>query len=178
MSSSCGFTYLEMIIALVIIAAILVPLILQFPVALEVQRTSQVAAIANELARDLMEEIESKEFYDLTGGISSFGIEADEVTGPQTRTTFDDVDDYDDWQSGTAPQDISGGEMDGTGSLPDYQGYTRSVEVNKVAVDDPWYGPALPDGYTKRHLKRIKVTVANAEMGEKEVELVTLVARH
>ena len=177
MKVSRGFTYLEVIVALVIVAAILIPLILQFPVAMEVQRTSRILSIASELARELMEEIESKAFHDPTGGAASFGIEAGEVSVPQTRETFDDVDDYDDW-SGNPPEDISGALMDGTGGLPDYQEYTRSVVVEKVAVDDPWYGSALADGYTKRHLKRIRVTVTQAEMGEAKVELVTLVGKH
>ena len=173
MKVSRGFTYLEVVVALVIIAAILVPLILQFPVAMEVQRTSRIMSIASELAQ----EVESKTFNDPTGGAASFGIEADEVSVPQTRETFDDVDDYDDWP-GNPPEDISGALMDGTGGLPDYQEYTRSVVVEKVAVDDPWYGSALADNYTKRHLKRIRVTVTHAEMGEAQVELVTLVGKH
>ena len=93
--------------------------------------------VAVELARDLMEEIATRRFLD-PDPKAGFGIERDEVTRPQVRAVFDDLDDYDGWQA-SPPQgvdgtglggDLAGGETD---SLGDYR---RAVVVEYVANDD------------------------------------------
>jgi len=117
-----GFTLVEILIALVILAMGIGMLITMFTVGLKGVTANQVRTQATNLAQDLMDEIIGKEFRDPQA--PDWGIEGDEVQGD--RTTYDDVDDYSAWKSKNPPLDISGNE------LTLYNNFTRSVSVARV----------------------------------------------
>jgi len=99
---------------------------------------------AQELANQLMIEIQGKLFEDPDFGPGSFGPGIDELE----RSDYDDVDDYDGWSAGP-PEHPDGTAMDG------YTGYVRSVVVTNV--DDATLTTSQTDGSTES--KRIVVTV-------------------
>jgi hypothetical protein len=84
---------------------------------------------------------------ELPAGSPEFGPEDGEDDG--TRLTFDDVDDYDQWQA-SPPQ-----RRDGT-ALPNKDGWKRKVFVQYV---DPL--TLVPTGATDSGLKRITITVTD-----------------
>lgn len=76
-------------------------------------------SIATVLANQLMAEINALPYADPSGA-SVIGRDAGETTG--TRTTYDDIDDYDGWNE-SPPKDASGNVM------TQYSGYRQQVSV-------------------------------------------------
>jgi len=152
-----GVSLIELLVALAILAIALVPLLSLFLHALKMTEHSNKRTIAINLARDLQEEIRSKQFVDPShddalGGPSIVTFEEGTfVVGTDTRLTkLDDVDDYDGWCrgqdctacDGTSSTDnlcvddsplqaYDGTTYDGRG-YPHYQGFTRKVAVFNV----------------------------------------------
>lgn len=126
--SQRGVSLVELLVAVGILAVALVPLLRLFLFALRTAEHSNKKMIAMNLARDLQEEIRSKEFADpiytglngalgATGGPTTVGLETnDTYTAIKSRQYLDDVDDYDGWCRGqdcdcsdaTAPQNTDG----------------------------------------------------------------------
>lgn len=79
------------------------------------------------LAQDLLSEIQQAAFEDPEGG-TGFGIDWGERS--DRRSDFDDVDDYHNWNEAVI-QDRDGQALAG------YTGYSRSVVVEPVRLDDP-----------------------------------------
>jgi len=127
--------------------------------------------VAVELARDLMEEISTRRFLD-PDPAAGFGIEPDEVTEPQQRLTFDDLDDYQGWHSGPPQKSDgtslgSGGETDGADTFGDY---TRDVVVEYVSDTDCRTSVSPGQSYF------VRVTVRVAHKGQAVYELQKLFA--
>ena len=149
-----GFTLIEVII-FIVLAGIILPLIfIPFMTGLKSYSTPEYVSTATFLGEELMEEIKSKSFED-PNDPPVFGPEAGE-----TRATYDDVDDY-----------------NGLAETPTgFAGYSRSVTVsyvdpesNPLDLDAPVVGPTS--------LKRVLVTVTNAEIPDITLALVTLVSQ-
>lgn len=117
-----GFTLVEILIALVILAMGIGMLITMFTVGLKGVTANQVRTQATNLAQDLMDEILGKEFRD-PNQIPEWGIESGEIQGD--RTTYDDIDDYSAWKDKNPPQDVEGTPLN-------YASFTRSVSVARV----------------------------------------------
>ena len=151
-----GVSLIELLVALAILAIALVPLLSLFLHALRMTEHSNKRTIAINLARDLQEEIRSKEFAepytDALDGPTGVGFEEGTfVVGTDTRLIkLDDVDDYDGWCRGQDCTACDGGSSgdnlcvdnspleaydgttyDGRG-YPHYQGFTRMVEVFNI----------------------------------------------
>lgn len=148
-----GVSLVELLVALAILAIALVPLLSLFLHALKTTEHSNKRTIAINLARDMQEEIRSREFaepyIDALGGPSVVGFEEGAfVPGTDSRLTkLDDVDDYDGWCRGqdcdctgitsgvcvdNSPLEAyDGTTYDGAG-YPHYQGFTRMVEVFNI----------------------------------------------
>ena len=106
-----GLSLVELLVAVAILVAGLVPMLSVFLYALQTTERSNKITIAANLARDLAEEIRSRAFWEpeLSGsavyfpiGTSQqpFGPEETFVDGNQRLKQFDDVDDYDFWCRG------------------------------------------------------------------------------
>jgi hypothetical protein len=111
------------------------------------QRTNAWRQIGPGLAHELMSEILSMPYEDPEDGGGSIGTETGESNS--TRTDFDDVDDYDGWNSADA-EDNSGVPLDG------YTDWQRTVTVEWAELDD-----ATVDLISDNGLKRITVTVTD-----------------
>lgn len=96
------------------------------------------------LAHDLLSEVQQAAFEDPEGGMG-FGVDWGESSGE--RSDFDDVDDYHKWNE-SAIEDRSGQALSG------YAGYSRSVTVEPVRIDDPSVVSS-----SSMDLKRITVSV-------------------
>ena len=157
-----GFTYVEVIIALMFLSMFLAPLLIMFPTGLQKNALASFYTQAANLAEDIMEEVRGKEFED-PDQTPQWGPESGE-TG---RDDYDDVDDYDGSDSNgwtrTPPEDINGNPLNGSGGRPDFSKFTRKVIVENV-LDSSLNGPAEPDGSTS--FKRITVTVSAEDMSD------------
>jgi len=103
-------------------------------------------AVGAVLCESLMGEILSQRYADESDGDASFGKRAGEV-GDGSRALFDDVDDFDGWES-TPPRERDGAKIAWAAGL------TRCVEVTTVRPED--FVGVSPDGAC---LKRVVVTV-------------------
>lgn len=103
--------------------------------------------VANQLAMDLLTEIQSRHFEDPILAEGSFGIGA----GETVRGDYDDVDDYDGLIE-TPPKNPDGTDMDSM-----YSGYSRRVFVYNVVEDN--LTTVASDGSTA--VKNILVIVLN-----------------
>ena len=148
-----GFSYIEAVISVVKLGTSIVGGLSMFSGYLQRVRATADSAIGIELASDLMAEILSLPFEDVELAEGSFGLDADETS----RSTFDDVDDYDGWTE-SPPQARDGTPLGGT----EYDAFVRSVIVNNTTSD---LADVATDG-TTRH-KRVMVTV---ERGGKRVQ--------
>ena len=128
-SKKGGFTLIEVLIALVVLAMGFAMLITMFTVGLKGVTTNQVRTQATNLAQELMDEIIGKEFRERTSANRpEWGYSADDEGN--YRSMWDDVDDYATWKSKNPPLDISGNE------LTLYNDFTRSVSVAFVSAYD------------------------------------------
>ncbi len=116
------------------------------------------------LAREMMEEILSKEFEE-PGTTGRFGRDSGE--SQTNRTQYDDVDDYDSYGANSPPRDV-----DGT-SLTNYPTYTRRVTVTNISSTN--FGLTRTDGSTP--FKKIVVQVSSTVAGESDVYLEAIVSR-
>ena len=103
-------------------------------------------ATANLLAADLMSEILQQSYSD-PNETSVLGIEPSEVFSPQRRSSFDDVDDYENWTESPVQA------ADGT-TLSQFADYSRKVRVQWASDTDLSATPATDSG-----IKRITVQV-------------------
>ncbi|MDB5296112.1 MAG: hypothetical protein JWO31_2095 [Phycisphaerales bacterium] len=100
------------------------------------------SALGMSLARQLLAEILQTRYRDLVNPV--FGVEAGE-----TRATYDDVDDYDNFSENSASF------ADGT-VVPGGTGWKRKVKVDWVTPADP-----TAKSTTDQGLKRVVVTVTS-----------------
>jgi len=131
--------------------------IVGFGMAIPMQKDSvgamQEERIAFFLAKQMMEEIQSKAYEDPNQTPVSFGLEPGENA---PRINFDDIDDYDDWDK-NPPHYSDGTILNGENETPNYQVFRRQVEVKNVDNSD--YGLTRGDGDTDS--KRVTVTVSS-----------------
>ncbi len=175
-TSLTGFTYLEVLIAVLILGLVLIPMLSQFYIGFQGTKTSELVTQATDLANDLMEEIKGRRFDeniypDAPVNIDQLGIDGGEASN--NRKTFDDVDDYiayTDW--GSSPLKA----IDGT-PFPEseFADFRRLVEVEYVTISgSDWVTYTGPDPFT--YYKRIKVTVSHPKIADRVLE--TIVAHY
>jgi MSHA pilin protein MshD len=148
-----AFTLAEAIIAVVITSGMLVASLNVIGSAAKSRSIQLERTKGSALARDLMAEVVRNRYKDPLNTV--FGAE-----GGETRSTFDDIDDYNGYVETSAKA------RDGT-VLPGAAGWTRRVDVAWVQVNDLVTVRSL-DG----HLKRITVTVTSP--GGRVTSLVSL----
>jgi len=141
-ASRGGLTLVEVLFSIAVMSTMLLAALGSIGAAARTQRLQQEGVQGLALARQLMSEIVQTRYKDLVNPV--FGVEAGE-----TRSTYDDVDDYQGLNEPSATY-ASGAAVAG-GS-----GWARKVEVAWVAASDPTQLSASDKG-----LKRITVTVTS-----------------
>jgi hypothetical protein len=145
-----GIAYVDVFVSMVVVSLAIVAGLNAFGVFAREGRADRETAIATELAAQLAAEIRGQAFEDSSAPL--FGPEVGETDG--TRSSFDDVDDYNNW-SASPPK-----RRDGT-VMTDYQGYTQEVAV-------ALYGSA----------NQKKITVTIKKDGRTRAEFVLLRSRN
>lgn len=148
-SRAAAFSLVEVIFALLLVGGVFVAAINTLAASRTTQRITADRARAHMLAQDLMSEI-LLAHYEEPVLSPSFGPEGSESVGG-TRTSFDDVDDYDGW-SASPPQQQDGAPVEG------YAGLRRSVSVQWIDADQPTEAVQYETG-----AKRITVQVHRGE---------------
>ncbi|MBN2467719.1 MAG: hypothetical protein JXD19_06160, partial [Deltaproteobacteria bacterium] len=152
-SSNRGLSIIEVVVSLLIVALGIIGFGMAIPVGRDNVAILSEKRAALTLGTQMMEEIQTKRFEEDPDQADLFGRESGE--GPN-RATFDDVDDYDNWNA-SPPQFPDGTVMNGQDRTPDYSNFRRTVVVENV--DDDNYGMVTADGATAA--KRIVVTVSS-----------------
>jgi type II secretory pathway pseudopilin PulG len=144
MSVRRGLSLTEVVAATFIVALMAVAALNSLGAATSSSESIGNRAVALGLADELMSEILQAPYSDPTD-TPALGHESGEPVGP--RSTFDDVDDYEDWDQ-NPPQ-----YRDGT-TMPNRAEWRRRVLVEYVQAGDPTQTVGLDQG-----VKRIRVIV-------------------
>jgi prepilin-type N-terminal cleavage/methylation domain-containing protein len=153
--SACnqGLSLIEVMVSLLIITIGIVGFGMAIPMQKDNVGAMQEERIALLLAKQMMEEIQSKAYEDSNQTPVLFGLEPGENA---PRVNFDDIDDYNDWDE-NPPQYSDGTILNGENETPNYQNFRRQVEVKNVDNSD--YSLTRDNGTTSS--KRITVTVSS-----------------
>ncbi len=139
-----GFTLVEAVISLIIVATMFVAALNTVGTSRLSQHKCSLGSRGRLFSESLMTEILRLDYLD-PDGQSVFGLEPGESAS--TRTDFDDVDDYHGWSSSPPV------EKDGT-PIPGLTGWKRSVTVEWVEPLD-----VTQVSVTETNVKRVTVTV-------------------
>ena len=148
-SRTRGMTMVEVLMASIIIGTLLVASLRVIGAARASQLKLADQSRARLLAQQLVAEIMSQPFEE-PGTEGTFGLETGESA--DSRISYDDVDDYDSWQS--SPPQFKGGTVMST-----HEAWTRSVSVIRVAANDLTTAVRSDTG-----INRIVVTVKRGDM--------------
>ncbi len=163
-SSQAGFSYIEVLMAVMILALALIPLLSQFYIGFQGNINAETVTQATDLADELMEEIKGKRFDENKfpdEPVSAGSLGDDFGEDSNNRSTFDDIDDYNNW-SKNPPQ-----ELDGT-VLSDFKDFTRSVIVEYVRINsNTWEATS-----SRTYYKRIIVRVTHPKLNDKTLETI------
>src|SRR3989338_7748134 len=159
-----GFTILELAMSMLLLSFVLLSLIKVFGDISMLSVKPEYRNIQTMLAQELLEEIRSKRFDEVTtkdangNWSSTLGVDSGETSG--TKSTYDDVDDFNGYSE--------------TMSSP-YVGFTRSVVVSYVAGSDLDTSLTIPlpisDDWTP-NFKKVTVTVSNSTVSSLTMETV------
>jgi len=164
-----GFSYLEIIMGVMILGFILTPLLSQFYIGFQATRTADALSQATFLAEDLMEEIKSKRFDENkfpAGSTPRAQFGPDSGESASDRRTFDDIDDFNGWTS--SPPRAANGTI-----LTDFTGFTCSVQVEYVTLGA---GTIWQVTTSSTFYKRVSVTVTSTQSGP--IQMHTLFSYH
>lgn len=156
-----ALSYVEVVVSLAVIATSVAATLRAFGSYAVGRRAFEERAVAIELANQLMAEINQLPFAETGGG--AIGLDAGELSS--NRSTFDDIDDYHNWNA-SPPRDRS------NAALTQYEGYRQEVKVAlDTAIPDP-PGGTWAAGTFKR------ITVRILKDGKVLATLVTVRANH
>lgn len=141
-----AFSMIEVTVAMLIVAGLLVAALETIGSTASGRRAIAQRAAAAALAQDLLDEIRTRKYSGTSDTAGVLGPTAAESSSAR-RAAFDDVDDYDGWTESPPVTDAGG-------AIAGFTGWRRSVTV-RFAV------PSLPntDSSTDQRVKRIEVTV-------------------
>jgi len=152
-SNRRGATLIEAVLAILVLGIAIPPLVGMFREVAARSADGTYQQVAVTCAESLLEEIASRAFEDPDVLNGSFGAEEG------SRSSFDDVDDYDGLNESPPAR------LDGT-PLDDYGGLVRTATVDNVTAADPDPVTAAADGSTDCKRIRVKVTWTGARGGE------------
>lgn len=159
-----AFTYIEVLLSVAILGFVLIPLLSQFYTGFQGNIVAELVTQSIDLADDLMEEIKSKRFDENELPAepvdpAAMGIDDGEISND--RGTFDDVDDYNNWQQ-SPPQSI-----DGT-ALNNFSAFGRSVFVEYITISGAdWISSTVTTYY-----KKITVIVTHPKINDRRLETI------
>lgn len=173
-----GFTLLELILCIVILAVGLTGVLSYFTQGMRNSSYAQNIAIATILAQDLMEEIKSK-CWDQTattvspcsGAVTPSAIGPD---GVETRATYNDVDDFN-GLSNSPPKNSQNVLMPNPYNNMTVNTFTQTVSVCYVAAGT--LNTCIVSPGTS-NFKRIAVTISWGSVTGDQVQLVSVVTNH
>lgn len=142
-----GVGLTEILVATVIVGMLMVASLDAIGMVARTQRVNSDRLTGPGLARDLLAEILTLPYTDPQNPGGAIGVDAGESSG--TRSTFDDVDDYDGWTSS------NGVARNGT-TRSGYTGWSQAVTVTWAER-----GTATPWSMYDTNLKRVTVTVTS-----------------
>ena len=162
-----GFTYIEILIAVVILGVVLIPMLNQFYIGFRGNKTAEILTQGANLGEDMMEEIKSKrfdesEFPDPVTASANLGLDPGEAHSD--RLHYNDVDDYTGLNN-KPPKDINGNVLN------DFSDFSRSVTVDYVMLNAGSEWVSSPDA---TYYKRIIVRVSHPEI--EDIVLETIVS--
>ena len=141
---SGGFTLVEAVVCTLIVGVMLVGAVSTIGASRRAGQGISDRATARVLASDLLAEIVTKAYAEPGGG--AMGADAGEQS--LSRATFDDVDDYNNYEE-SPPKDLAGN------AIPGCEKWSRRVRVELVDPANPDQTSAIETG-----TKRITVTVS------------------
>lgn len=159
-----AFTYIEVLMSVVILGFVLIPLLSQFYTGFQGNIIAELVTQSINLADDLMEEIKSRRFDENAypnEPVAPVALGVDAGENSNDRRTFDDVDDYNGW-SQSPPQAI-----DGT-VLVNFSRFSRTVFVEYITVSGADW---ISSGSTT-YYKRITVIVTHPKIGDRRLETI------
>ena len=158
-----GFTFIEIVMALAVISLGIIGIVFLFSTALRAVNKDKVKLLSSFVAKDLVEEILTKQWQE-SGAGNALGPEAGEArSGTTANTIFDDIDDYNGLVE-QPPLTVEGQAMDGsipqgeTEPLPNYSNFRREVLVEYVDGDALVVPSPVPGNYSTDY-KRVSVSV-------------------
>ena len=140
-----AFTLVEAVICTLIVGVMLVGAVSTIGASRRSQQGMSDRATARLLASDLLSEIVTKAYAEPDGS-ASIGTDAGEQS--LSRATFDDVDDYNNYEE-SPPKDLAGN------IIPGSEKWSRRVRIEQVNSTDPDQISAVETG-----TKRITVTAS------------------
>lgn len=160
-----GTSIIEMIIVVALLSITVLSLLKLFGDVSLLSMRPEYRLTASMLAQELMEEVKSRRFDEKeaksSDGNWSTALQTDSGESTSSRSSLDDVDDYNGFSESLAAP---------------YTGYTRSVSVSYVnanALNTPLTIPGtVPDNWTPEY-KRVQVTVT--KNGSQQAQVVSLV---
>lgn len=159
-----AFTYIEVLLSVAILGFVLIPLLSQFYTGFQGNIAAELVTQSINLADDLIEEIKSKRFDENEAPaepVAPAALGIDDGEDANDRGTFDDVDDYNNWQK-SPPQSIDGNV------LSDFSEFGRRVTVEYVAISGAdWITSAEMTYY-----KRITVIVTHPKINDRRLEMI------
>jgi len=115
-----GFSLIEVVISMAIVSVLFIAAMDTVATSKKHQLSSNDSRRGQLLAQALMSEVMQQAYVDADAGGSVIGTELTEMT--DTRSRFDDVDDYHNW-SASPPQRKDGNQ------IPNLTGWKRSISV-------------------------------------------------
>jgi len=147
-----GLSLAEVAVSTLLVGVLMVAALRSVESSLRTWQAASASGDGSALAKQLLDEIMLRTYAEETGPGANYGTETGETTSPATRSLFDDLDDFDDWTA-SPPQDAAGNP------LSDYNGWTRSVVVQKLNIDSQ----PVNDNAMDAGLRQITVTVTSPE---------------
>lgn len=145
--AASGFSYVEVVLASVIMSGLLVAALGLFANLGLSQRAVMGKEGAGYLVISMCEEIRTQTYKDAAATDDTLGREAGELD--TSRADFDDIDDYVGW-SASPPQDKAGQPYD------QYANLSRTVAVRYVMADDFSQSAAGDEGF-----KEVTITISH-----------------
>lgn len=155
--SNQGLSIVEIVVALLIITLAIVGFGMAIPLQTDNVTGFREERMALFLAKQMMEEVQTKVYEEPNLASGSFGRE--ETLSGLGRQILDDIDDYNGWNE-NPPRYADGTVLDGSSGTPNFSDFRRQVVVENA--DDNDYGsPARTPGSTAS--KRVTVTVSSTK---------------
>ena len=143
---SKGFTFIEIVIVLVLLSLIFLTFFYALNTGTSVRVHSELRTIQGTLLNNLQHQIRARHFEDPTSGSSNFGKETDQ--GESSINQFDDIDDFNGYS---------------VESIDQYPAFGYSVTVNYVPLEESGFNLGSSSSNPTSY-KSVLVTVSHHKL--------------